>query len=644
MNKFKKYRSLIIYTIFIIVTFIIYGNSLNNDYNIDDYLVTGENATIKKGINAIPEIFTTSYKTGRDYNYGYRPITKSLFAVEYELFGKNPFVGHLINLLLYALTCIVLFNLLKKIFINYHWMFSFFIVLIFLSHPLHTEVVLSLKNREDILSFLFGIISMSLFVNYAFNKKVLSVILGFISLVIAYLSKESALVFAAIIPLTLYYFTDLKVLKSVIYFALLFVIIFVLRKYISNAIPENKESLLIENPLFAEKGIIGRFPTGMVSLLLYLKLMFFPHPLRFYYGYDMIPVVKFFSVWSLISIVVHITLLYIAIKGLKKKSIISYSIFFYLISISMFANILVPVNGIIAERLAYSASLGFSIFITYFIFFILKINLRDSKINIKRVQIAAFMLLLVFIPFSVRSNFRCPDWKDNMSLVKHDIESLENSCIANEMYATKLLFELENVDNVRSNIDVIQKHYNKCLEMYPDFYRVWNNIGFIEFVVYHNNEQAIKYFNKALEIKPNYPEALFQLGFLYEMQKDYYKSIAYYEKAAESDTTYIEALSKVANWYAKLGNYNKAIEYNKKILNANPISDIPFINLGNYFYFRSDLENSIKYWKIAIRQNPNNYQLHMNIANIYKENGDKSNSDFHFKQAQIINDQKAKEK
>ncbi len=619
-----------------VLVFGLYGSSLNNDYNIDDDLVTGNNSIVSKGVSAIPEIFTSPYRTGRDFSYGYRPVAKSLFAVEYEIFGKNPFVGHLVNLLLYAFSCILLFNVLILLFNKYSSLFSFFVVLVFLVHPLHTEVVLSLKNREDILSTLFSLLSLLLFVRYTYSKRIINIVFAVFCFILAYLSKESALVFAAIIPLSLYYFTDFKFSKSVLYFVLLFVLIFIVRKYVSMALPDNKVSLFVENPLFEKNNFIERFPTSMSSLLYYLKLMFVPFPLRFYYGYNMLPVVDIKDFVVLVSILVHIIMIIFALKGLKKKTVLSYSIFFYLISISMFSNILVPVNGIIAERLAYVATIGFSIFVVYLVFRLLGVDCCNMHIKNKKEQYAVFVFLFFLIPFSVISVQRVPVWKNNYTLVENDIKYLENSFVANELYARQLLFRQENPENVKQNIGLIKKHYDKCIDLYPDFYRVWNNLGFIESVVYRNYDKAVLYFNRALELKPKYPEALFQLGFVYEMKKDYIKAVEYYEKAVEIDTAYVEALSKLANWNNKTGNYKKAFEFNIKILHINPRSDVPFINTGNYFYLKSDFDNAIKFWKIAVRQNPDNYRLILNIANLYKSKGDFGNANIYYNKAQRI--------
>ena len=199
------------YLLFIVIlAFALYGNTIQNGYSIDDDFVTTEkNQLVKKGIRGIPEIFATRYSEGQGQTYGYRPVVKISFAIEYELFGLNPHISHLINILLYALTGIFLFLLLKKILKKYNPLLPFIITILFIAHPIHTEVVASLKNRDEILSFLGSIIALYLFIKYTETNKIINITLGVFFYIIALLSKLSTITFLAVIPLTIYYFTNI---------------------------------------------------------------------------------------------------------------------------------------------------------------------------------------------------------------------------------------------------------------------------------------------------------------------------------------------------------------------------------------------------------------------------------------------------
>ena len=78
-----------------------------------------------------------------------------MFALEWEFFPNNPQVGHLINILLYGLTGWLLFIVLLNLFGRDKIAFVFFATILFIAHPIHTEVVNNIKGRDGIVVFLF---------------------------------------------------------------------------------------------------------------------------------------------------------------------------------------------------------------------------------------------------------------------------------------------------------------------------------------------------------------------------------------------------------------------------------------------------------------------------------------------------------
>ena len=186
---------------------LLYANSIGNNYNLDDELVTRNHKLTAQGILAIPEIFSSPYYTDEaGYSYEYRPVVLASFAIEHQFFGDNPHVSHFINLLLYALCCLVLYRLLLK-FINGQ-MLSLCITLLFVANPVHTEVVCSIKNRDEILSLLFALLATGFaFVSISSGKKSLLFWVP-VCFAVALLSKNSAISFLVIIPLVAIFFTE----------------------------------------------------------------------------------------------------------------------------------------------------------------------------------------------------------------------------------------------------------------------------------------------------------------------------------------------------------------------------------------------------------------------------------------------------
>lgn len=191
-----------------VFAFILYGNTIPNDYSLDDNLVVYQHPVVGKGFEAIQEIFTSHYRQEDNNEYGYRPIAMVTFAVENEFFGRDPHISHFINIILYALLLILLLKLLNSLFPEIPNGIRFLMVLLFAAHPLHTEVVASLKNREEMLSFLFAMLAALLFIEAVVKRKyrIVLILLGVLSLSLSVLSKQSGLIFCVMIPLILLQF------------------------------------------------------------------------------------------------------------------------------------------------------------------------------------------------------------------------------------------------------------------------------------------------------------------------------------------------------------------------------------------------------------------------------------------------------
>jgi len=189
-------------------TFLLYSNSIFNAYNLDDEMVTRHHVLTSQGIKAIPQIFSSPYYSNSDgVAYEYRPVVLASFAIEHQFLGEDPHTSHFINVLLYALSILVLFITLKKVFSSYNILLPFIIALLFAAHPLHTEVVASIKNRDEILALLFALLATLSAFNFIEKENKRSLFFCFLAFIIAILSKSSIIPFAFIIPMALFFFS-----------------------------------------------------------------------------------------------------------------------------------------------------------------------------------------------------------------------------------------------------------------------------------------------------------------------------------------------------------------------------------------------------------------------------------------------------
>ncbi len=199
------------HVIVFLFSFLLYVNSISNDYNLDDELVTRNHRLTSKGISAIPEIFSSPYyQDASGYSYEYRPIVLASFAIEHSLFGESAFVSHFINVLLYALVCLLLFVVLKKLLSTYPAIVPFAITILFAAHTAHTEVVCSIKNRDELLGLGFGLLAIFSSIVAVSQKKKYAYFLIVLFYSAALLSKSTYVAFAFLIPILLLLLIDVQ--------------------------------------------------------------------------------------------------------------------------------------------------------------------------------------------------------------------------------------------------------------------------------------------------------------------------------------------------------------------------------------------------------------------------------------------------
>src|SRR5207247_11319924 len=192
------------------------------------------------------------------------PLSMVTFAVEQGLFGTHPAVSHLINVVIYCLLIVLIFRLLDEHFFKEKPGMAFLVTLMFAIHPVHTEVVANLKSRDELLALLFLVLSVELFFRHA-------LVLSLIAFFLALLSKESAITFLAVIPLTSYVFlrTDWKasVGRTVPYIAVAAGYFLLRYEIVGMAVTRSTE--LMNAPFLLANGVEA-FCTKIVILVTYL--------------------------------------------------------------------------------------------------------------------------------------------------------------------------------------------------------------------------------------------------------------------------------------------------------------------------------------------------------------------------------------
>jgi protein O-mannosyl-transferase len=653
-NTKKANRYFVLF--FFVCTVILYGNTVLNKWAVDDSFVTGpQNELVKKGFAAIPKIFSSFYVETKG-NVGsqqtdYRPIVKMTYAIEYGLWGgQKAGRSHIINLLLYFWISTLLFFILKRLLKNYNILFPFLITLLFMAHPVHTEVVASLKNRDELLSFLCGLGGLHFFLRYAEKKKLIYVFAALIVFILGYLSKSSILPFVALYPLVLYFFTDMKPKNFIwIFAAVLFVGLmtqFLPRLFLPKAIHVNS---FIENPLFMEKSFWIRTGTGLMSLLFYLRILVFPHPLLYYYGYNMIPVTGWGNILVAISFIIHLGIFIYAIRKFREKHILSFAILYYFIAIAMYTNVVTPVVGIVGERFVFNASLGFVIALVYLIFRVFRTEPRSLTIEFSERAKIVVIIVLLLIPCTAMTIKRNREWRNLRDLYTSDIKYQNKSVKANVEFANFMTNMLYRDPNFQQNGTVneylqqmIISHYRTALKMYPNDYTTLNDLAAVYLNFSPKVDSGLVFLRKAIALRPELQPAWVNMAMVYRKKNMLDSALICYQKVLQINPGALTAIFKMADLYFEKGEFGKAMKLNEDVMKAYPNLDVPYFNIGYYFIMHGDTTTAIRYWEQAAQRNPS-YEVCTNLGMMYKARGDMEKANYYYGLAQDSQQRRIKE-
>jgi protein O-mannosyl-transferase len=465
----------------------LYIESVGFNYVLDDTILIVENKFTQKGIKGIGDIF--QYESFRGY-FGeqkdlveggrYRPLTIATFALEKSITGGKPWFSHLINILFYVFTGILLYRVLLFMFprarsgLSESWFFSvpFVATVLFIVHPLHIEVVGNVKGRDELFAFLGEMGGLYFTFKYLEQKRLKQLVYSFLCFFIGILSKESVLTFLAIVPLTAYFFFDsslsdkIKVTLPIATASIIYIVIRV--SVIGHLVGSAEVTDIMNNPFYGmTKG--EKMATIFYTLLLYLKLLIYPHPLTHdYYPYH-IPIMHWNDWRPILSVLLYLGLVLIFVKGFTRKTVWAYAVAFYLVALSIVSNLFISIGTFMNERFVYHASLGFCIAAAWLL--VRKVAYTSSRKNV-----AFSFFVAATIGFSILTLIRLPDWRTIEALDKAGLRVSPNSARANHFYAVDLwthhyLTLPKNADSARRRavLDSINPYFERALQILPSY-------------------------------------------------------------------------------------------------------------------------------------------------------------------------------
>lgn len=611
-----------------VVTLLLYGNTLTHEFTQDDAIVIYDNMFTSQGIEGIPGIlkndtFFGFFKVeGKDQlvtGGRYRPFTLVMFAIERELFGEKPLAGHLINVLMFSLLVVLIFQTINTLLAKFPGvknagLIAFIAALLFAVHPVHTEVVANIKGRDEIMSMLFSMLTFYLVLRHADKGRIGYLLLAAISFFFGLLSKENTITFVLIIPLALFLFRSAKaawkipMLLSILLPTIIFLII---RTSILGFDLGSQSMELMNNPFL--KMVNGQYidfnfgekmATILFTLGKYLQLLVFPHPLTHDYYPRHIDIMHFTNWQVILSLLMYAGLIWIAIRYFRKNKVISFGILFYLITLSIVSNIVFPIGTNMSERFIFMPSAGFALLVAYFF---------EKWFNRQKILVL-IPSLLIFFAISAKTIARNTVWKDDFTLFTTDVKTSGNSAKVLNAAGGSLIDQATNEKNNYLKTKYLEEatvYLTKALEIHPTYQNAYLLLG-NAYYYQKKYEKAIEVFSQLTRIAPDFEQGKQNLAVSYreagkyfgEEKGDLASSLKYLEIAIqmEPDDYETNRLYGIAN--ALSGNLKVALKHFQKSIELDPQNAGAYVNLGNTYFNMGDAASGQAAHKKALELDP----------------------------------------
>lgn len=590
--------------------FLLYANTLSFDYALDDKLYITHNEFTKQGIAGIPDLVSHDLLIGfygKEKNLleggRYRPLSLITYAIEYEFLGENPQFSHLISALLYGAICWLLYSILLLLFPEQRskwWSVALVGAAVFAAHPLHTEIAATVKGRVEMMSLYFGLLSMYFTIKYYDERKAKYLAFSGLAFLAGFFSKEDTVNFIGIIPLTLFFFRDFKVKEFAVAMSPIILASVAYMAVRMSVIQPSEGEVVAElmNAPFMHATPGERLATIMFTWGLYIKLMFFPHPLTHdYYPWHPLlegegatlngtyPYFNWGDMEVILSAVVVFGLVAIAIVGALRRNVYSYGILVFFGSFLLYSNLVFDIGTFMNERFMLIPSIGFCVIVGY-------VLVEVAPKFIKSPNLIKGLLVVILAGFSVKTISRNYAWENDFSLTTTDVKTSMNSAKANLVGGGALVDKSAEVKNPQEK----QRMLN----------------------------QAIKYLKHSRELYPGYIEPTLLLGNAYFNLGDWANCLAYYDLCMQMNPNYTftsRNLILLGDTLTRAGNADLAIKTYETLIKYKPTAKA-YAELGAvYGRYKQDLTKAEEYVRKALEMEPNNSDIIIKLGTIHAMRG-----------------------
>lgn len=263
---------------------------------------------------------------------------------------------------------------------------------------------------------------------------------------------------------------------------------------------------------------------------------------------------------------------------------------------------IINVGFVIAERILYISSIGFSVLIAVGMCNLLK-NFSKQKTIIH----ICFGLLLSF--HALKTYNRSIEWTNEYQLFYSALKIVPRNA--------KVYYNIARISSETNDVETSVKFYQKAIELYPRYESAHMNLGNL-FREQKKFQKAKFHLQTAVEISKEFPTAWMNLGIVQAVLKEHEDAENSYFKALSYRKNYANCFYNLGNLYIDTKNFSAAISSWKRAISINPHHQKAWSNiLAFYDNQLNNHEDVLKFSDIALKYLPNDTNILFSRANTF---------------------------
>jgi len=594
--------------------------------NYDDNEYVTENLHVTAGLSGKGVVWAF---TGRHAAY-WAPLTWISLMLDSQLGHGSPGVYHVTNVVLHGLSVLLLY-LTLALATKGLWK-SAFVAALFAIHPLHAESVAWVTERKDVLSTVFWMLTMLVYVRYAgrLTRRTQALLATLFALG---LLAKAMLVSLPLVLLMMDYW-PLRRLDRVERASLRLV----WEKGLLIALAAASCAVTFWAQLTggatrpSETYPVGvRLANAAVAYVRYLGKAIWPANLAPFYPHPGASL----PLWQVVvSVAVLVAVTLAVIKYWRRAPYLLVGWLWYLVT-------LLPVIGIVqvgdqamADRYSYVPLIGIFIAIAWGVPALIGIGERDAPAARARAQALGAVGAAVVVVLAFAAHRQVGYWRSSKTLFAHAVLVTPRNYLAYNNLGAALLDDAvrDNRNINRDLLDEAMRDVQKSLEIKPNYAEALYNLGTI-LGRSGRTDEAIEPLQKALSIRPDMPKVHNNLGVIQLGWHHFPEAEAQFRAAVKSDPDLSESWQNISIVLYQQGRFEEAVEPAMRALQIHPENIAALNYLGNTYMQLGRLSDAARQYEAVLKIDASRVGERVNLAIVYQQLGRIGDA---IEQAQIV--------